>query len=167
MPVVVNTAFLSQAPSRHKETAQSPGLASPPLPDSFTPEPSKEKDSTEIEQTHVTEQPRQPIVDLFTATTVIQHGVAGQPGSRTTSERTYRLAFVILVAMISFLLGSLLRSLLSPGDYIFFTRPLDSMEAAVWELLNPHKKWKFATRLLQLPIPGLRRDFVAALVEND
>ncbi|KAK9893917.1 hypothetical protein P389DRAFT_181886 [Cystobasidium minutum MCA 4210] len=166
-PVVVNTAFLRNAPSRHKDLVQSPGPESPPLVEE-SPPPAEQETQGKAKGAEPSSptKPRQPIADLFTTTTVVQQGVKGQPGARAVSVRTYRLAFVILVAVISFLLGSLLRSLLSPGDYIFFTRPLDSMEAAVWELLNPQKKWKFATRLIQFPIPGIKRDFVAALVEN-
>lgn len=167
-PVVVNTAFLKHPPSRHKEASQDLGAASPPLTNGLSVD---QLNALPVEHGEPLSSPaetvKQPLVNLFTATTVIQHGDKGQPGSKTTTERTYRLAFVILVAVISFLLGSLLRSLLSPGDYIFFTRPLDSMEAAVWELLNPQKKWKYAMRLLQFPIPGMKRDFVAALVETD
>lgn len=167
LPVMVNTAFLKHPPSRHKDSLQSPGPASPPLLDEQPPSIEEEQSKAEDIIKKTTTTTRQPLVELFTATTLVQHGIEGQPGSHTVTVRTYRLAFVILVAVISFLLGSLLRSLLSPGDYIFFTRPLDSMEAAVWELLNPQKKWKFATRLIQLPVPGIKRDFVAALVEND
>jgi hypothetical protein len=167
-PVIVNTAFLRHPPSRHKDSWQNLGAASPPLPsDVSIDQLNGPLDQHGDPLSKPVETPKQPLVDLFTTTTVIQHGDKGHPGSKTTTERTYRLAFVILIAIISFLLGSLLRSLLSPGDYIFFTRPLDSIEAAVWELLNPQKKWKYAMRLLQFPIPGMKRDFVAALVETD
>lgn len=167
-PAVVNTAFLKHPPSRHKESLQSPGPTSPPLIGDLPPPSLNEAQKDDGDSSPKTaDTNKQPLVDLFTATVVTQLGDRGQPGARTVRERTYRLAFVILVAVISFLLGSLLRSLLSPGDYIFFTRPLDSMEAAVWELLNPQKKWKYAMRLIQIPIPGIKRDFVAALVETD
>lgn len=167
-PVVVNTAFLKHPPSRHKDASQDLGALSPPLnADLQITQPIGILNEHDDQFSKTADTVKQPIVDIFTTTTVIQLGDKGQPGSKTVTERTYRLAFVMLVAVISFLLGSLLRSLLSPGDYIFFTRPLDSMEAAVWELLNPQKKWKYAMRLLQVPIPGIKRDFVVALVETD
>jgi len=37
----------------------------------------------------------------------------------TLQERTYSLKFVLVTAMIAFLLGSLIRSLLSPADFMF------------------------------------------------
>lgn len=167
-PILVNTAFLKHPPSRHKDAMQSPGPASPPLvDDSPSTEITGDEKAQNSSSTKSPDTNKQPLVDLFTATTVIHHGNKEGAGTQTTTERTYRLAFVILIAVISFLLGSLLRSLLSPGDYIFFTRPLDSMEAGLWELLNPQKKWKYAMRLLQVPLPGSKRDFVAALVERD
>lgn len=87
--------------------------------------------------------------------------------NQPTYQRTYKLSFVILVAVISFLVGSLLRSLLSPGDYIFFTQSVDNVELALMELLEPNRKWKYAMRLLQIPLPGFGRDLVAAVVERD
>lgn len=165
-PVLVNTAFLKHPPSRHKDALQSPGPVSPPLADD-APTMKPVDDPEEPNGLKAGDGKKQPIMDLFTTTTVIHHGEKGSSVTKATTERTYRLTFVVLVAITSFLLGSLLCSLLSTGDYIFFTRPLDSMEAAVWELLNPQKKWKYAMRLLQVPLPGIKRDFVAALVERD
>lgn len=108
------------------------------------------------------EKATQPIVDLFTAT-----GSGGTvSGNSMISFRTYRLSFVLLVAVISFLMGSLLRSLLSPNDYVFFTKSASNVDGAMLELLEPNRKWKYATKLFQIPVPGLRRDFLAAVVEK-
>lgn len=105
---------------------------------------------------------------MFTATTaVITPGQNGAASPHPVYQRTYKLSFVVLVGVISFLIGSLLRSLLSPGDYIFFTKNVDNVELALMELLEPNRKWKYAVRLLQIPIPGLSRDLVAAVVERD
>ena len=102
---------------------------------------------------------------MFTATTLIAHGSA-VAGGKPLTERTYRLSFVLLVAAMSFLIGSLLRSLLSPGDYVFFTRSLDNVEGAMLELLDPKRTWKYAVRLFEVPIPGLGRDLITAVVER-
>ena len=111
------------------------------------------------------EKATQPLVEMFTATTLVAQGSA-VAGGKPKLERTYRLSFVLLVAVMSFLVGSLLRSLLSPGDYVFFTQSVNNVEAATLELLDPKRRWKFATRLLGMPIPGLGRDLIAAVVER-
>lgn len=170
-PSLVNTAFLKHAPSRHRALengATSPSPTSPPATGTLTQETKLPTQDTEVPPgTPPAGIVKQPIVDLFTTTTIIQKGAAGTPGARTISERTYRISFVLLVAIISFLLGSLLRSLLSPGDYVLFPRKFDSMETAIWDVFNADKKWRFATRLVELPVPWTKRDFVAALVDRE
>ncbi|GAA6027757.1 hypothetical protein JCM8097_008019 [Rhodosporidiobolus ruineniae] len=69
-------------------------------------------------------------------------------------RRTYTLHFVLLVAVISFLLGSLLRSLLTPADYIIY-RPESAaqhgdVEQALLQAFDPHRRWREARRLLEL-----------------
>jgi hypothetical protein len=82
------------------------------------------------------------------------------------TQRTYKFSFVLLVAVISFLIGSLLRSLLSPNDYVFFTSSINNVESAMLELVDPTRKWKYATRFVHLHIPWFNRDLVASIVEK-
>lgn len=88
-------------------------------------------------------------------------------GVSTSNRRTFRLSFVLLVALISFLIGSLLRSLLSPNDYVFLTAPTSQVETALLDLLDPKRKWKYATRLVHVRLTGTGRDLIAAIVERD
>ncbi|GAA5880160.1 hypothetical protein JCM16303_001234 [Sporobolomyces ruberrimus] len=83
-------------------------------------------------------------------------------GAVALNKRHYSLGFVIAVALIAFLLGSFLRSLLTPADYIVY-HPLstmsqggtsagggDSVEKALLTAFDPHRRWKEARRLIEL-----------------
>lgn len=105
-----------------------------------------------------------PLVELFTAT-IPQASLTG--GGKPTLERTYRLSFVMLIASVAFLTGCLVRSFLSPTDYVFFSRSIGGVESALLELLDPKRTWKHAFRLLHLHIPFVGRDFIVALVERE
>ncbi|GAA5849765.1 hypothetical protein JCM8547_000556 [Rhodosporidiobolus lusitaniae] len=75
-------------------------------------------------------------------------------GGAVAVRRTYTLSFVLLAGVIAFLLGSLLRSLLTPADYIIY-RPDSAaqhgaVEQALLQAFDPHRKWKEARRLLEL-----------------
>ncbi|KAF8336174.1 hypothetical protein F5887DRAFT_1161379 [Amanita rubescens] len=48
----------------------------------------------------------------------------------STTPRTYPLSTVVIVALIAFLIGSLLRSLLSPADFIYVVKDLQQAEEA-------------------------------------
>ena len=104
----------------------------------------------------------QPVVELITATAVLP----SKPGSPLKVERTFRATFVLAVALISFLLGSLLRSLLSPGDYVLLPHAASSADKAVLDVIDPQRKWRHAMKILQVPIPGIGRDLVAAFVDR-
>lgn len=77
------------------------------------------------------------------------------PADSTTAapRRTYSLSTVILVAVIAFLLGSFLRSLLSPSDYILW----DSKErTGIEEFIrasfdSTSRNYKEARRIIQIP----------------
>ncbi|POY74273.1 hypothetical protein BMF94_2711 [Rhodotorula taiwanensis] len=69
-------------------------------------------------------------------------------------RRTYTLSFVLVVAIIAFLIGSLLRSLLTPADYIIY-RPESAVEHsqvehALLSALDVNRRWREARRLLEL-----------------
>lgn len=70
----------------------------------------------------------------------------------TSARRTFTLSFVILVAIISFLLGSLLRSLLTPADYIIY-RPIEQqgghIEQTLLAAFDQSRKYREAIRLLE------------------
>lgn len=71
----------------------------------------------------------------------------------TSNRRTYTLSFVVLVAVISFLLGSLLRSLLTPADYIIYTPRVDEgqqVERVLMQAFDPERRWREARRLLEI-----------------
>ncbi|GEM07581.1 lipid-binding START domain protein [Rhodotorula toruloides] len=76
------------------------------------------------------------------------------PAGVVAVRRTYTLSFVLLVALISFLLGSLLRSLLTPADYIIY-RPITTaqqadVEHALLQAFDPARRWREARRLVEL-----------------
>ncbi|KAL8277432.1 hypothetical protein RQP46_010154 [Phenoliferia psychrophenolica] len=71
------------------------------------------------------------------------------------TQRTYTLTFVLLASLISFLLGSLLRSLLTPADYIIYQpHPPGSeqhqVELALMQAFDPDRRWREARRLLEI-----------------
>lgn len=62
---------------------------------------------------------------------------------RRLQERSYSLKFVLIAAIISFLLGSLIRSLLSPADFMYFpARGTDAGEDA--------SGWREVRRLVEV-----------------
>ena len=104
----------------------------------------------------------QPVVELLIATAVLP----SKAGSPLKVERTFRTTFVLVVALISFLLGSLLRSLLSPGDYILLPHAASNADKAILDVVDPQRKWRHAMKILQVPVPGTGRDLVAAFVDR-
>ncbi|GAA5994232.1 hypothetical protein JCM5350_001813 [Sporobolomyces pararoseus] len=107
-------------------------------------------------------------------------GTAGVGGG---GGRQYSLGFVISIALIAFLLGSFLRSLLTPADYIIYhpisSQPLStitpgtgtggesSVEKALLTAFDPHRHWKEAKRLIELRTGVLGWDLILAAVKND
>ncbi|GAA6020826.1 hypothetical protein JCM10207_001669 [Rhodosporidiobolus poonsookiae] len=95
-------------------------------------------------------------------------------GGAVAVRRTYTLSFVLLVAVIAFLLGSLLRSLLTPADYIIYRPSAAAAHAEVEQALltafDPHRRWREARRLLELRSPwsGLFSwDIIVAAVKRE
>ncbi|GAA5990862.1 hypothetical protein JCM10908_000052 [Rhodotorula pacifica] len=76
------------------------------------------------------------------------------PSGVVAVRRTYTLSFVLVVAIISFLIGSLLRSLLTPADYIIYrpesTAGHSDVEHALLSALDVNRRWREARRLLEL-----------------
>ncbi|BGP39600.1 hypothetical protein JCM10449v2_003551 [Rhodotorula kratochvilovae] len=95
------------------------------------------------------------------------------PAGTVAVRRTYTLSFVLLVAIISFLLGSLLRSLLTPADYIIY-RPESAaqhadVEHALLQAVDPHRRWRTAKRLVELRTgwSGSSWDVIVAAVRRE
>ncbi|THG99951.1 hypothetical protein EW026_g2526 [Hermanssonia centrifuga] len=65
---------------------------------------------------------------------------------RADNAPTYPLSTVIIVALIAFLIGSLLRSMLSPADFVYVVSDLKDAE-------DVSSGWREIKRLLECPIP--------------
>jgi hypothetical protein len=63
-------------------------------------------------------------------TDVVPGGLVNLAAVASTIPRTYPLSTVVIVALIAFLIGSLLRSLLSPADFIYVVKDLREAEDA-------------------------------------
>jgi len=75
-----------------------------------------------------------------------------------TTPRTYPLSMIAIVALIAFLIGSLLRSLLSPADFIYVVKDL---EAAGME-----SGWREIRRLFEIKHVFGGWDFQIAVVRR-
>lgn len=80
----------------------------------------------------------------------------GQIGAVTTAalSRTYTTRHLVMTALIFFLLGSLLRSLLSPADF-FIVPDASTTETRLLNLIAQRGQWREARRLLELRWPLL------------
>ncbi|KAI6023325.1 hypothetical protein EDC04DRAFT_2727159 [Pisolithus marmoratus] len=83
------------------------------------------------------------------------------PGSTTTmlATRTYPLSTVLIVALIGFLIGSLLRSLLSPADFIYVVTDVRDAEEV-------SKGWREIRRLMEIKYIVGGWDFQIAVVRR-
>lgn len=103
---------------------------------------------------------------------MIRANTLSRIGSSMTvrQEKEYTARFVLVVALVSFLVGSLLRSLLTPADYIIY-RPLEeqgsNVERMVMQAFDPHRRWREARRLLELRGYGVGWDLIVAVVKRD
>jgi hypothetical protein len=90
---------------------------------------------------------------------------AFSPSAPSAAPR-YSLRFVLLVALISFLFGSLLRSLLTPADFILYPREASGeIDMHVLQALDPQRRWRQARRLFEVRTPG-KHDFILAAVRK-
>lgn len=89
--------------------------------------------------------------------------ISGKAETSTTITmgRDYPLSTVILVGLIAFLIGSLLRSLLSPADFIYVVTDLGEAETA-----NSVGGWREIRRLLELKYLVGGWDFQVAVVRR-
>lgn len=72
---------------------------------------------------------------------------------------TYPLSTVLIIALIAFLIGSLLRSLLSPADFIYVVTDLQDAEEGSAE-------WREIRRLLEVKYIVGGWDFQVAVVRR-
>lgn len=75
---------------------------------------------------------------------------------------TVPLSSAIVIALISFLIGSLLRSLLSPADFVYVARDAQDMH----EFGDEHGGWRELRRLMELRYIFGGWDFMVAVVRR-
>jgi len=63
--------------------------------------------------------------------------------SDSRDAHLYPLSTVLIIALISFLFGSLLRSLLTPADFIYVAQDLSELEAG-WREIKRIVEFKYA-----------------------
>jgi len=63
---------------------------------------------------------------------------------------------VLVVALVAFLCGSLLRSFLTPADFVLDTGSAGgSVDLKLLQALHPDRRWRQARRLFELRFPSL------------
>jgi hypothetical protein len=82
---------------------------------------------------------------------------------RAASERRYRLSTLVAVMIIAFLIGSLLRSLLSPADFIYV---VNDIREATDELGVVEPGWREIKRLVEVKYIIGGWDFQIAVVRR-
>ena len=83
------------------------------------------------------------------------------PRETTMHRQAYPLSTVILVGLVAFLIGSLLRSLLSPADFIYVVTDVGEAETA-----SSVGGWREIRRLLELKYFVGGWDFQVAVVRR-
>lgn len=94
--------------------------------------------------------------DIDTAATLFN-----TPNGKAGAKRLYPMSTVLVVALIAFLIGSLLRSLLSPADFIYVVTDLRDAEEA-----NSVAGWREIRRLLEVKYVVGGWDFQVAVVRR-
>ena len=82
-------------------------------------------------------------------------------GRRHIQQPTYPLSTLIIAALIGFLLGSLLRSLISPADFIYVSTDMKDAKGAVAEA-----GWREIRRLVEVKHIVGGWDFQIAVVRR-
>ncbi len=85
---------------------------------------------------------------------------AGTLRTGTRGGATYPLSTVVVVALIAFLVGSLLRSLLSPADFIYVVtdeKELGSVSAGTWREMKRLLEFKYVLGGWDFQIAVVRR----------
>lgn len=89
-------------------------------------------------------------------------------GQQSGPRRAFSLHFVIVVAIIAFLLGSFLRALLTPADFVLYASHSDkgttASDVALLSALEA-RRWRAARRLFEIKLPG--RDLIVASVRKN
>ena len=81
---------------------------------------------------------------------------------RAAQRVTVPLSSAIVIALISFLIGSLLRSLLSPADFVYVAKDAQDMH----EFGDEHGGWRELRRLMELRYIFGGWDLVVAVVRR-
>lgn len=88
---------------------------------------------------------------------------------RVPRNRQFPLSTVLLVGLISFLLGSLLRSLLSPADFVLYSDAAVTATGGLGaggRLVDGEEHWREIRRLIELRKAWLGDDLVVAVVRR-
>lgn len=86
--------------------------------------------------------------------------LAGTLRTGTRGGTTYPLSTVVVVALIAFLVGSLLRSLLSPADFIYVVtdeKEVGSVSAGTWREMKRLLEFKYVLGGWDFQIAVVRR----------
>lgn len=105
--------------------------------------------------------PAPPTIASSAASVATVAAQATAPALAASTAPRYSLTFVLIVAVIAFLLGSLLRSLLTPADYFIYPESFLSdtatsaadkykMERAIMQAIDPSRRWREARRLFEI-----------------
>lgn len=89
-----------------------------------------------------------------------RHGIATLP-VRTNGVRAYPLSTVVIVALIAFLIGSLLRSMLSPADFVYVASDIQDVDVS-----SVSSGWREIKRLFELKYIVGGWDFQVALIRR-
>ena len=135
-----------------------------------TPLPPTENDKPELASTtdakdvvDLAENTAQPDLSTVTATTTEPTDPL-HTATALLSRQYFPISALLIVAIISFLFGSLFRSLLSPADFIYFTS--NSGEEVHGPLPDGATGWREVKRLLEFKYGLFGWDFVVAVVRR-
>lgn len=99
--------------------------------------------------------------DMESTAPIFGNDKAQENEGRSETAKSYPLTTVLLVGLIAFLIGSLLRSLLSPADFIYVVTDIREAEEA-----NNVGGWREIRRLLEIKYLVGGWDFQVAVVRR-
>jgi hypothetical protein len=111
--------------------------------------------------------------DGFTSTVFSQALDALDPSKLSVppflSQPRLSLGAVLVIALVAFLLGSLLRSLVGPTDFVLEAPTTDGVvDIRLLQALHPGRHWRPARRIVDFRLPRLfsKVEFMCAAVER-
>lgn len=94
-------------------------------------------------------------------TTLLQESAPARSSTAHERSTRYQLSTVIMVALIAFLIGSLIRSMLSPADFVYVVSDLNDVPGDTMV-----SGWREIKRLLEVKYIIGGWDFQVALVRR-